>query len=157
VEYAAPDGAFERPGAAATKIPPRTGLMPAKNGLVAGAGGVTVLAAMKLKTIILILAAPVLLAGCGKQETLNDHALAMALNIVSNSLVAPTTAKFSVATCQERKDHTFLISGKVDSQNSYGAMLRKDFFCVITNAGAGNLIWLGTSVGGDAQVNQDFK
>jgi len=110
------------------------------------------------KSIIATFVATALVAGCSKQVpiTLNDRAMAMGLNIVSNSLIAPTTAKFSAVTCQECKDNTFLISGKVDSQNPYGAMLRKDFFCVITNVGAGQLIWLGTTVGGEAQVNPDF-
>ncbi len=114
---------------------------------------------MKLKSIIATVIATSLLAGCSKQAptSINDRALSMALNIVSNSLVAPTTAKFSAVTSVECKNNTFLISGRVDSQNQYGAMLRKDFVCVLTNAGAGQLIWLGTSVGGEAQVNPDFK
>jgi len=113
---------------------------------------------MKVKPIIAVFAATCLVAGCSKQAptSLNDRAMAIALNIVSNSLVAPTTAKFSAVTSVERSDNTFLISGKVDSQNSFGAMLRKDFNCVITNNGAGKLTWLGTMVGGDAQINPDF-
>jgi hypothetical protein len=41
----------------------------------------------------------------------------------------------------------------VDSQNSFGAMLRNDFNCVLTNLGNNRLDWLGVSVGGEAKMN----
>jgi hypothetical protein len=99
-----------------------------------------------------------LISGCEKSAppTLNDQATIIALNIVSNSLIAPTTAKFSAVSCVERADHTFLISGQVDSQNVFGAMLRKEFDCVLTNLGNDKLDWLGVSVGGDATINQNL-
>jgi hypothetical protein len=105
---------------------------------------------------VILLAA--LISGCGKSEhpTLNNQATIIALNIVSNSLIAPTTAKFSAVSCVERSNHTFLISGQVDSQNSFGAMLRKEFNCVLTNLGNNKLDWLGVSVGGDATINQNL-
>jgi len=99
-----------------------------------------------------------LISGCEKPAppTLNDQATMIALNIVSNSLIAPTTAKFSAVSCVERADHTFLISGQVDSQNAFGAMLRKEFGCVLTNLGNDKLDWLGVSVGGDATINRNL-
>ncbi len=99
-----------------------------------------------------------LISGCGKPmpPSLKDQATIIALNIVSNSLIAPTTAKFSTVSCVERTDHTFLISGQVDSQNAFGAMLRKEFDCVLTNLGNDKLDWLGVSVGGDATINQNL-
>jgi hypothetical protein len=48
-EYSAPDGAFELPGVVSRTISPLTGLALAKIALVAGAGGVIVAPAMKMR------------------------------------------------------------------------------------------------------------
>ena len=97
------------------------------------------------------------LIGCMKKpKTLNEQATTMALDIVSNSVIAPTTVKFSNVVCEEKKDHVFFVSGNIDSQNSYGAMLRKVWLCILTNSPQG-LIWLGTTIDGSASVNTNFK
>src|SRR6267378_625918 len=107
-------------------------------------------------SVLIVIVVVLIFSGCGKltKPTVSDRATAIALNIVSNSLISPTTAKFSAVSCRERPDNTFLISGQVDSQNVYGAMLRNEFNCVLTNLGNGQLDWLGVSVGGDAKINR---
>ncbi len=116
---------------------------------------------MRIVVLLTVVLLAILIPGCGKPPppkppTLKDQATAIGLNLISNSLVSPTTAKFSAVSCVERTDRTFLISGQVDSQNAFGAMLRKEFNCVLTNLGNDRLDWLGISVGGDATINRNL-
>ncbi len=53
---------------------------------------------------------------------------------VTRQLKAPATAKFDDATANVKKlnDTTFTIVSFVDSENSFGALLRSNYFCTIT-------------------------
>ncbi len=51
----------------------------------------------------------------------------MAQKFVLDTLKAPSTEKFGGETVTALGDDTFEVSGWVDSQNSYGAMIRADF------------------------------
>lgn len=53
---------------------------------------------------------------------------------VTRQLKAPATAQFDNATTNVKKlnDTTFTVASFVDSQNSFGALLRSNYSCVIT-------------------------
>lgn len=56
---------------------------------------------------------------------------------VSNMLKAPTTAKFDNWVRSSNGDGSFTVTGTVDSQNSFGAMLRSQFSCKVRDKGNG--------------------
>jgi hypothetical protein len=96
---------------------------------------------------------------CEKDNSpsLQQQATSLALDVISNSLVAPTTAKFSGVSCKDLKDNSFLVVGKVDAQNSYGAMIRETWMCAITNTGPAGLDWIVMNVGDNYQDNPNAK
>ncbi len=61
-------------------------------------------------------------------------ARAAARNFVVEKLKAPATAEFGDITAIQLGDGTWAVSGSVDSQNSFGALIRSQFDCSITNA-----------------------
>lgn len=50
-----------------------------------------------------------------------------AKDYVKQELKAPATAEFSDYTCDEGIDSTYFLNGVVDSQNSFGALLRSNW------------------------------
>ena len=58
----------------------------------------------------------------------------IAEKFILSGLKAPATAKFSGATYEQRGSNVFLVSGYVDSQNSFGAMLRGSWLCLVSNS-----------------------
>ncbi len=56
------------------------------------------------------------------------NAIITAEEIISNKLKAPATAKFQTTPDFYQKDSLYEIKGYVDSQNSFGAMLRSKYF-----------------------------
>lgn len=56
---------------------------------------------------------------------------------VSNMLKAPATAKFDNWVRNANGDGSFTVTGTVDSQNSFGAMLRSQFSCKVRDKGNG--------------------
>jgi hypothetical protein len=115
---------------------------------------------MKRNFFILAMCSLVVFAlGCEKANppSLQQQATSLALDVISNSLVAPTTAKFSDVSCKDFKDNSFLVVGKVDSQNAYGAMLRETWRCAITNTTAAGLDWIVMNVGDNYQDNPNAK
>ena len=82
------------------------------------------------------------------------EAWVMAQDFVEAALKSPSTAKFSTlpwhlqgGKCIDFKDGSFYIQAYVDSQNSYGAMIRTWFSIIVTNVGgskwkASDLHWL---------------
>lgn len=69
----------------------------------------------------------------------------MAKDYVKQELKAPATAEFSDYTCEEGPDSTYSLDGNVDSQNSFGAMLRSSWTV--------KLKWLG----GDAELPTSWQ
>ena len=58
---------------------------------------------------------------------------------VTNSLKAPSTAKFEYlpdASVEDLGNNTFGMNSYVDAQNSFGAMLRTNYYCKIQYIGA---------------------
>ncbi len=51
----------------------------------------------------------------------------MAQNFVKRDLKAPRSASFSRSNVESGKDCTFRVTGAVDAQNSFGAMLRTNY------------------------------
>ena len=91
-------------------------------------------------TLLIILCTAGIFSSCSKMAhpSNEDVAKQFAVDVVSNSLIAPTTAKFSnVMLDTNQEKNVLLISGRVDAQNSYGAMLRHGFICVLTNSTPG--------------------
>lgn len=86
-----------------------------------------------------------------------NQAIEMALDIVSNSLKAPLTAKFSAVSCEVRKNGLVFVTGKVDSQNAFGAMLRNSWMCILTNENSERLVYIMHNVGDEYQENPQFK
>ena len=69
-----------------------------------------------------------------KKERLYDTAVLNAQLLVKRKLKAPSTAVFptsSEATVKDLGNNTYLIESYVDSENSYGAMLRKNWVATI--------------------------
>ena len=64
----------------------------------------------------------------------SSSAIEIAEKFVLSGLKSPTTAKFSGASYEQRGTNVFLVSGYVDSQNSFGAMLRGTWLCLISNS-----------------------
>lgn len=73
----------------------------------------------------------------------SGYAVVACKNLVKNQLKAPSTAKFSETTASG-SGASWQSSGVVDSQNSFGAMIRTPFTCQLTyNESADS--WSGTA------------
>lgn len=79
---------------------------------------------MKKTTICLL---SVLLLACGPHKIDKTDAITTAQQFVKEQLKAPTTASFSEDAWHDNGDSTYVVSGKVDAQNSYGAKIRQDY------------------------------
>ena len=66
----------------------------------------------------------------------SSNTVEIAEKFILSGLKSPATAKFSGASYEQRGTNVFLVSGFVDSQNSFGAMLRGTWLCLISNAAA---------------------
>lgn len=79
----------------------------------------------------------------------NEALKAHCVNYVRGLLKTPSVAKFATVSTPEY--HTdagiYYVSGKVDSQNSYGAMIRSTFYC--------QMIFSGTAKGGTLWIDAD--
>lgn len=67
----------------------------------------------------------------GGQDAANADATQACQKFVKRDLKSPASAKFS-GIGVAHVGSTYTVSGSVDSQNSFGAMLRNDFACVET-------------------------
>jgi hypothetical protein len=68
-----------------------------------------------------------------KKQYSIDEAFVSSQMFVEQRLQAPATAKFDYSSrnTKQLNDTTFLVKSFVDSENSYGALLRTDYSCVI--------------------------
>lgn len=90
--------------------------------------------------LFLIVAAVIILAGVvgamfgsGSMKTAYDpnwsgEAISQCEDLVKENLKAPSTAKFDTTATG---DGTWIVSGTVDSENSFGATLRAEFQCTV--------------------------
>src|SRR5580700_9075927 len=108
---------------------------------------------LKFYFVALAFAAFFILAGCSKvvpPESKEQLTIDYSVSLISNNLVSPLTAKFSGAFIQTNEEkNVLLVFGKVDSQNRFGALIRSDFTCVLTNPTPQSLDWLIFSIGDD--------
>lgn len=82
----------------------------------------------------------VLLAGSGlwalyQRSLEDDHAAVACANRIIEGLKAPSTAEFSEPVAEDDGDSSFVVTGSVDAENSFGAMLRKDYECYARQVG----------------------
>lgn len=54
---------------------------------------------------------------------------------VRDSLKSPSSAEFSEAEAEERGEYGFTVSGAVDSENGFGAMIRNQYECKVNSIG----------------------
>jgi hypothetical protein len=113
-----------------------------------------------------ILGLIVLVAICGANDTSSqpDKALIVVKVVdtceaqVRQNLKAPSTAKFSGIWNTEVKDHgsgKYSARGWVESQNSFGAMLRNEYICMVKDAGSNPWIVTAFSVGDEGWTLAD--
>ena len=79
-------------------------------------------------TAVLVLA----LTGCAGEH---DADIQKCEDKVKNTLQAPTTAQFSGVKATKHDFGVWTIEGDVDAQNSFGAMVRDTFSCVVDKNG----------------------
>ena len=82
-----------------------------------------------------IIIALILLVSCEKEKTPEERAYDFACNCVKLKLKAPATAIFPPV--EEAStivaDNAYYVSAYVDSENGFGALLRKDFNVMLTS------------------------
>jgi hypothetical protein len=89
----------------------------------------------------------VVLAGCGGGADRGDIASAehMCQEFVADRLKSPSTAEYeTVRSTEEPGRDAYAVSGTVDSQNSFGGMVRSQYTCSLEYNG--NDRWSATSV-----------
>jgi hypothetical protein len=66
---------------------------------------------------------------------LSEQAQNICYDEVLNQLKAPSTAELVSIAASPTEGDTWTVTGSVDAENSFGAMLRNDFECNVTNTG----------------------
>ena len=69
------------------------------------------------------------LTGCSTSSGQDTKYQKQCQDLVLETLKAPASAKFSNWNIEKEGSSTFLVSGSVDSQNGFGALLRSNFVC----------------------------
>ncbi len=87
--------------------------------------------------------------------TASSSAIEIAEKFILSGLKSPTTAKFSRASYEQRGTNVFLVSGYVDSQNSFGAMLRGTWLCLISNTPPNHWTCILASVDGTPIISPE--
>lgn len=99
---------------------------------------------MTLARIVSVLvAAMLLLTACQSNSGSADSgdagtAQIMCRNFVKDQLKSPGSADFSGESPEEAGPQTWSVTGSVDSENSFGAMIRNDYVCRIRYTGNDN-------------------
>lgn len=76
--------------------------------------------------------------GPEKDEADEWGAQAVCEEFVKDRLKSPSTADFSEEERLQMTDTVFVVTGAVDSENSFGAMIRNDFTCKVRYTGNEN-------------------
>lgn len=79
----------------------------------------------------IIFTAVLFLFSCGPSEKTEIDAMTDAQFFVEKQLKSPSTAEFSNMESTLQYENIFKVTGSVDSQNSFGAMIRTNFECVV--------------------------
>lgn len=81
---------------------------------------------------IFLLVGGILFSGKDKTLSLDEWGAQVACeNAVSGMLKAPSTADFSGWQRSQNSDGSYTVTGSVDAQNSFGAMIRNQFSCKV--------------------------
>jgi hypothetical protein len=64
-----------------------------------------------------------------------DMAIVACEDFVEDRLKAPSSADFGTPTAESNEAGTWLVIGTVDSENSFGAMMRVSYRCTVSNSG----------------------
>ena len=107
--------------------------------------------------LMLLIVAAAIQGGEPQKMDIRETATEMSLLIISNSLVAPSTAKFSDISYDSKPDGVVFVTGQVDAQNSFGAMLRQSWMCILTNENSHKMEYLGFTIGDQTVMNPDFE
>jgi len=87
---------------------------------------------MTTRVAIVLVVVAFLVAGCSYTSGPSSVGARVAAKLfVKDRLKAPSTARFGTLTATESYDGSYLVSGYVDSQNSFGAMIRTYFSCTV--------------------------
>ena len=70
----------------------------------------------------------------GPEDDRSNTAVAACEDSIRNQLKAPSTAKFSGERYTDN-DPDWLVTGNVDAENGFGAMIRSGFSCTLTRNG----------------------
>lgn len=68
---------------------------------------------------------------------ISEQAQTICYDEVLNQLKAPSTAELVSIAASPTEGDTWTVTGSVDAENSFGAMLRSDFACELTQTGDG--------------------
>jgi hypothetical protein len=85
----------------------------------------------------------------------SSSVIEIAEKFILSGLKSPTTAKFSGASYKQRGANVFLVSGYVDSQNSFGAMLRGTWLCLVSNTPPNNWTCIIATVDGTPIISPE--
>ena len=87
-----------------------------------------------LTAVLLIGGCGALIAVGGDDDDASGQVKVACRDWVRDRLKSPSSAKFSGESVR-RSGTSYTVTGAVDSQNSFGAMIRNDFTCETTNSG----------------------
>ena len=98
--------------------------------------------ALIVGSFVLWVASVIFLASSNQSKSSNGpyQAQLACEDAVKNQLKSPTSAKFdNIKILYGEKTHNYTVSGSVDAQNSFGAMLRSYFVCGVDESGKANV------------------
>ncbi len=90
-------------------------------------------------SLSLVFAISQVTAGCGFVE---DQDIALCKQEVLSQLLAPASAEFSEVVQEELDSRLTSVTGIVDSQNNFGAMIRGGFKCHVLDDKEATVIYL---------------
>lgn len=82
---------------------------------------------------VTVVALGLLVAGCSGDNPDDATAEVMCQDFVKDQLKAPGSAKFSEERADEPFDGEWKVTGVVDSENGFGALLRAEYTCRMTH------------------------
>jgi len=83
-----------------------------------------------ISIIVIVFIFAVFVSSCGSEHNSKQNAFLMAQQLVTEKLKAPTTAKFPAYEDRfvtDKGEGNYTVASYVDSQNSFGAMIRSNF------------------------------
>ncbi len=88
-------------------------------------------------------------SGDGEDYAESEYAEAATFSFIKQTLKSPTTAQFEASDVSLMPDDRWMVEGTVDSQNSFGAMIRQNFIAVVYRDDIGDWRLLYLKLGDD--------